>query len=544
MNLTIRLKGWLSENCGIAATATDAEFTKAALDALSNGKLAPAKYAELSAEEKGADIKSMLAGLVKEAVAGLVAPPAATPEPAPAKDVDLDALADKLAAKMAPVKGLLDSDGTPEGVFAPVDAATTKVINASRDRVRVKSPVEGYSSTRSALMHTKGGLAGQRAKYMGRPMDEASQADLAVAGAYWKWCVNKAVPAGTALPRGVKMTEHDKQLVEYAIHELPWTGFVKGSMSGDGQEINGRKMSDFEIKALLDDSTSGGLEAAPIVFDDRVITTPLLTGELFPLVDVTPLSRGRRVEGFSISNPSFSSNVAEGTEIPVFDTSSFIAAFDNTIYTAVGAMEIGYDFEDDTPNNIGAIVTELYGRKALEWLDEQIAWGDGTNEPQGIFNAGFTDIGNPAAGAGGAAQVDDYEALLFGIGKQYRPRSEAARTVFVGSDTTYKRARGIQVGASDERRVFGMDEESYTLLGHSFRVPTCPSISATTMNANTAFVNMGYYRLYRRLGLTMRIETGGKELALKNLMLMVLRMRWGGKMTLTAAGCYSDSWDD
>ncbi len=541
MNLTIRLKGWLSENCGIAATATDADFQKAALDALASGKLAAAKYAELSAPEKNDDIRSMLSGLVKEAVAGLQLASAAPAAPvAPeVKEPDLDALAEKIAAKMAPTKGLLDGVN-PAQALAPVDSATSKLINSSRERIRVKSPVEGYSSSKSALVHNKGALKGQAAKYMGRELDSASQADLAVAGAYWKWCVNQQIPTGTPLPAGVRMTEHDKHLVEYALHEMAWTGELKGGAI----EVNARKLSEFEIKALLDDSTSGGLEAAPIVFDDRVITTPLLTGELFPLVDVTPLSRGRRVEGWSISNPSFTSNVAEGTGIPTFDTSSFIAAFDNTIYTAVGAMELGYDFEDDTPNNVGAIVTDLYGRKALEWLDEQIAWGDGTNEPQGIFNAGMTDIGNPAAGAGGAAQVDDYEALLFGLAKQYRPRSQAANCVYVGSDVTYKRARGIQVGASDERRVFGMDEESYSILGHSFRVPTCPSITATTYNANCAFVNMSYYRLYRRLGLTMRIETGGKELALKNLMLMVLRMRWGGKMTLTSAGVFSDSWDD
>lgn len=540
MNLTARLKGWLSENCGVAAAATDEDFTKAALAALGDGKLAPAKYAELTAPEKKDDIKSILAGLVKEAVAGIqvtqVTEPVAVPE---AKEIDLDALADKLAAKMAPTKGLLDGLGTtPDEAFAPLDSPTAKLISGSKERIRVKSPIEGYSTTKTALMHHKGILAGQPAEIMGRQLDSASQADLAVCGAHWKWMVANSLPAGTPIPRSWKMTDHDKQLVEYAIHELPWTGAVKDG----GIELHNRKLSGFEIKALLDDSQSGGLEAAPIVFDDRVITTPLLTGELFPLVDVSPLSRGRRVEGWSISNPSFTSNVAEGTEIPVFDTTSMIAAFDNTLYTAVAAIELGYDFEDDTPNNVGAIVTDLYGRAALEWLDEQIAWGDGTNEPQGIFNAGLTDIGNPAGGNGADPQVDDYEALLFGIAKQYRPRSESDRCVFIGTDVSYKRARGIQVGTSDERRVFGMDEESYSLLGHSFKVPQCRTIVAATANVNTAFVNMRYYRLYRRLGLTMRIETGGKELALKNQMLMVMRMRWGGKMTLTAAGAFSDNW--
>ena len=48
------------------------------------------------------------------------------------------------------------------------------------------------------------------------------------------------------------------------------------------------------VKTLIDDATSGGLEAAPIVFDDMVIQTPLLNGELFPLVTTVPLDRGRR----------------------------------------------------------------------------------------------------------------------------------------------------------------------------------------------------------------------------------------------------------
>lgn len=539
MNLTARLKSWLSENCGVAAAASDEDYTKAALTALGDGKLAPAKYAELTAPEQKDDIKSVLAKLVKDAVADLgLARTEPVVEP---KEVDLDALADKLAAKMAPQKGLLDGGVSPDEVFAPIDSPTAKLINGSRERIRVKSPIEGYSTSKSALVHHKGVMAGQQAKFMNRPLDTASQADLAVAGAYYKWCVTNSM-GDKNVPRNLRCTDHDKQLVEYALHEMSWTGAVKGQVGGEGIEIPGRKLSSFEIKALLDDSQSGGLEAAPIVFDDRVITTPLLTGELFPLVDVTPLSRGRRVEGWSISNPSFTSNIAEGTEIPVFDTTSMIAAFDNTIYTAVAAIEIGYDFEDDTPNNIGAIVTDLYGRAALEYLDEQIAWGDGTNEPQGIFNAGLTDIGNPAGGAGADPQVDDYEALLFGIAKQYRPRSDSDRCVFVGTDVSYKRARGIQVGASDERRVFGMDEESYQVLGHGFKVPQCRTITAATANANAAFVNLRYYRLYRRLGLTMRVETAGKELALKNQMLMVMRMRWGGKMTLTAAGAFSDNW--
>ena len=80
----------------------------------------------------------------------------------------------------------------------------------------------------------------------------------------------------------------------------------------------------------MDDNTSGGLEAVPIVFDDAVILTPVLTGELFPLVKLVNIPRGRRIEGFSVGNPTITSGTAEGSSISLFDTTSYIAAFDTT----------------------------------------------------------------------------------------------------------------------------------------------------------------------------------------------------------------------
>jgi hypothetical protein len=41
--------------------------------------------------------------------------------------------------------------------------------------------------------------------------------------------------------------------------------------------------------------------------------------------------------------------------------------------------------------------------------------------------------------------------------------------------------------------------------------------------------------MYRRLGLMVRIETAGSTLALANLKLIVVRMRYGGNLTLGSA---------
>jgi hypothetical protein len=69
------------------------------------------------------------------------------------------------------------------------------------------------------------------------------------------------------------MTEHDRDLVMYAIHEKEWSGILHGEGDEDPAAIKvyRRKLSDFEVKALLDDSTSGGIEIAPIEFDDALV---------------------------------------------------------------------------------------------------------------------------------------------------------------------------------------------------------------------------------------------------------------------------------
>lgn len=51
------------------------------------------------------------------------------------------------------------------------------------------------------------------------------------------------------------------------------------------------------VKAVLDDSSLGGLEIAPVVIDQNIVTFPLLSGQLYPFVDVVHIPRGRRCRG-------------------------------------------------------------------------------------------------------------------------------------------------------------------------------------------------------------------------------------------------------
>lgn len=400
-------------------------------------------------------------------------------------------------------------------------------------QVRVKEAAESYDgSTKAAIYPEFSGksgngtphlLAGMPAEYNGRPLMVPSERDKAISGAYIKFCVNRQLP-GDQLPRGMKMTDHDRELLMYALHNEKWVGMLGGDGSEFGAtKVKRAKLNELQIKALLDDTISGGIEIAPVVFDDAIILTPVLYGELFPFVNTKPISRGRRIKGASLSLPQFTSGTVEGSAITPFNTAAFISAFDTGIYNASLAAQFGLDFEEDTPVDIGSQFTESAGLQAMAWLDKMIAIGNGTNEPTGIFTAtGTVSVGSDN-GAGGPPTVSDYEGLAFGISKQYRTEP-GAFPVYVANDTTYRRARGIAVGPGDERRVFGMDHQSYNLMDRPFKV------QADIPNNKVAFVNLRRYRMYRRLGMNVRVEAGGMQLALTNTRLLVIRMRWGGQL--------------
>jgi HK97 family phage major capsid protein len=560
VKITALLKGWLVEHAQVDETASDDTIKAAVAEALTGGKLTAEKLIELTAEpEPEPDLAESVAGAVTETI-----------EPLAKQVADLEA---KLAAMqdekpqdangelVKQIAALAKSLQPPKANEKPADSEhkAASVLNPGGDdkpRPGTKADVipvdKMYSTTRSALYYGKDHthFAGQPVIYgrsdesAGVPLDSRSALDKAVCAAYFKKAAGANNTSGRGLPRWLQMTDHDKALWDYAVHECEWTGIVgKGSRddatvdagSAGQHAVYDTKLSPWQQKALLDDSTSGGLEAAPVVFDQAVITTPLLYGEIFPLVSVVPVARGRRMEGFTVSNPSFTSGTAEGTAISLFNTASMVGAFDTTIYNAVGAMEIGQDFEADSPVNMGQLVIQRYGEAAKNWLDNQLVNGDGTTEIQGIANASATvDIGNPSGGANAAPQPDDYIALAFNVVKQYR-RPEN-RCVYVANDTSYQRARSIAVGASDERRVFGHDVAGYRLFEWPYKIEN------NMANTLAFFCAWRYYRLYRRLGLTVRVETGGKELAQKNLTLVVVRMRWGGKLELGAACSYSDNW--
>ncbi len=526
MKITDALKAWLVEAKGAKPDAGDDDLRKAAAEALVDGSLSAERYGEL-ARDPAADEADALDAKMSRIADGL------------------ERLAERLAAK------------ADDGQEAAADTKVKKAGNldgAFRDagdddgdevQVRVKEAAERYQTTKTALCYpkeTKAGrphqMAGRRvwdydAKEGGRALDEPSERDKAVVGAFGKLLCAAAQKRSRTLA-WMGLPDHDKELVQYAMHNMAWCG-NSGQCDANYADIVNRKLTALERKALIDDSTSGGIEAVPLPFDDMIVATPILHGEFFPLVNVVPLDKGRRVQGAAAGIVTGSWGGVDATSISLFDTTSYVSAFDTTVFRWQGAIQIGLDYISDTPIDFAQFLTQQYGEVLLNNLDDVICTGNGTTQPEGIM----TKSGTTSVAFGGTTTIGNYESLRFGVHKRELSGPAGSTAVFGGTDTSYQRAVSIPVGASDSRRIKNAvsmtNYDEYTWMGRPYK------ISDALTNAQVFFAVLGRYRMYRRRGLTVKTSTEGDTLIRANELLLAVTARFGGQLERGAAAAVTST---
>ncbi len=584
MKLTHRLKQWLSANWSVKANADDDTFRKAAGEALVSGDLTTEMLSSLTStksDEEATELTTTLKEL-GEAVGVLstLLKTEKSTETEKSEDEDTEEVetetkstktVDKSAKGKKPPKAEEetedDEEEEKENPFPPkksvnksahVPSALEKMITrnssyADGDEedmstekggivVRVKKAVDRYDGTAKALIAPSHNQKGHSHPMAGRPLmsysepgkgkalEVASERSMALVGA---WCqfqvqstkMNSKRLGFEALP------EHSKDLLIHSIQNEKWGGSTctPETEKGNYADIDGRKLYPHEQKAIIDDATSGGLEAAPILFDDMVIQTPLLNGELFPHVNTIPIDRGRRIEGVATGTVTGSWGGVDDTAISLFDTTSYVTAFDTTIFRWEGSIRIGLDFLSDTPIDFAQHLTAQYGERLLEDLDDVIATGNGTTQPEGVtVKSGTTSIA-----WGGSTTIGNYESLRFGVSKAEHRANLMSSAVFCGSETSYQRAMAIPVGASDARRLSGTfgtlagnvsNYDGYTWMQRPYK------INESMGNTNVFYAILARYRMYRRRGLTMRTSTEGDTLIRRNELLLVAMARLGGQL--------------
>ena len=545
MLLTKLLKDWAVANLGVAADATDKQFTDALAGAIVSGKLAIADYTKM-ADEHLPDPKKELATIIAEAQAPLVTSLTkmaeamtkaaggkieTTPEPTgPTLPADIQKHLDTMIERGVMAAMEKSNPSGPSVASRLMGSAAM----AQASQMRVRSVKERYDNTKSIAIcptHSPSGnrhpRSGKAAEIAGKTLMTSSQFESKVNGAFAKW----------QLFGDARMSQEEKDLVEYALREMDWCGPVGGE---NNDPIMGRKLTEMEQKAVINDTTSGGNYAVPIPFDEAIILTPLLFGELFPFVDVQNLARGNYVMGSRWTNQSWVWGTTEGTAFSLATTTGIISALDTTIYPTVFGIELGLDWESDTPIDFGGLITKQLGDALKVSLDKVIAVGQTSNstEPLGIFNTpGMTQVSAVLAGSltGSAYHMitGDMEKLYFGLNKAMRA-SNPSSVVFLANDTQYRHVRAIPTAATWNTRAYGMDYDGYNVGGKSFKVQN--DIADGTIGC----VNLSFYRMYRRLGLQVRNVVEGLTLARTNTRALIFRARFGGQLTLGSACCYMD----
>lgn len=535
-----KLKNWLVSNKGVAEDASEKEFKQAAAEALVSGDLPRNKYLELTTEEEDREadefakrfdrladgIEAMVAAMGHKAEEEEDPKPPKKPKKKPPK-MDEEEEEEETFPKKPKSAEPGETKAQPSRLAKMIGSMGTS-FQAEGVDARVKEAVESYDTTKSALTYpgqTKAGrphtLAGQPVRDFGRKLDGSSEKDLALCGAYAKWQIMSATPRIAGNPQRAfdMLSDHEKSLLCHLTEHEDWDDSLDGKL---------RTMKGYRggVKALIDDSTSGGVEAAPIVFDDRVIETPLLHGELFPLVTTYPLDRGRRVEGVAASTVTSSWGGVDASAITLFDTTSYVSAFDTTIYRWQGAVQIGLDFVSDSPVDFGALITRQYGERLLEDLDDVVAVGNGTTQPEGVMNK----TGTTSIAFGAATSIGNYESLRFGVHKREHRADVKSSAVFCGTETSYQRVKALPLGTADARRLFAYASttsgtyDDYSLMDRPYK------LNESMANTQLFYAILAKYRMYRRKGIAIRTSTEGDTLLRNNLMLITAMARYGGQL--------------
>lgn len=528
LKLTKALQDWLVANRNVAKDAADDEFRLEAGKAIAEGELSAEKFAELTADEKAAEANQFVDRLdkmtqgISDLTKAILAKDEKRAEPGQKKKVDAAAAEKKTE--------LQDLEGT---VLTNSTAKDGELSTGGH----MKGVDEIFSTTKSVRKYpTKGrftpnSMAGQTAETLGRTLYEPSELDKALGGVWGKIEMAMLMPQICGPARYFEsMPEIDKQLLHHLAEKAEWDDTIKEGESRTRRGYPGG------VKQLIDDAVSGGIFAAPIVFDDMVVEMPRLYGELYPLVNEVSLPRGRRIEGVSIGQFTGAWGGVDAANIALFNTAGYVAAFNTTVYRAQGAVVIGLDFISDSPINFQGTLSRQMGEWLLQTLDDVVATGNGATQPQGVMNA----AGTTAVAFGLATTLGNYEGLYFGVHKREKAANLKSSLVFCGTDTSYSRARGLNVTAADQRRLAGGeggqgDYDSYNWMGRPYK------INESLTNQQIFFAVLKKYRMYRRHGFELRTSTEGATLIRANEVLISFTARYGGQLERGACAAVTNT---
>jgi len=389
---------------------------------------------------------------------------------------------------------------------------------------RAKYKSESYSATKAVGRHAKYGHEVKAPTTTTEFAMTPSELDHAKLGCLWKTLLAQ---------NGVEVVwrDHERQLQHEIFTRDRWFAWVGDEkVCYRGHPAAGQKAS-----LLNDTDTSYGGYLVPEWYDDLIVHDVILHSELLPYVTIRDIPFGTQIRTPVVGSPTVVSGLTEGSAADLFDCTGLVSRLSPTVTDCGTYLTLGRNLLADCPLvDLGQDLLTVIGQKYSEWCDNQIANGDGSTEPEGIFTKSGTTSVASTNGTAGPMTVADVENLCFGVPVARRRLGNCA---YVCNDTMYRRARQVPVGASDARRIFGMDHQRYMLLEYPCRIESHIS------NGAMAFVHLPSYRFYRRGTPIMQIEGRGRTLTLANEVLVYLRARQGGHLVAGEAAAVAADFD-
>jgi len=378
--------------------------------------------------------------------------------------------------------------------------------------------------------------AGQPVRLCGIELPEPTPGDFAEIGAFVKWVVNReCLMYGAECPAAFAMNHIDNDCVNRLLHSGEWVGIMQEDYKDNfvTLAVKRRTLSPLEIQRFV--SNPEDFQIVPTILEDAVNLEAIRKTFLFPYVNCVAPARGRRVRGGMMVDPD--TNPQRQAQKDAENAKDTLAGRDTVIVAACAGLELD-KFTSPDLFALGRTFVGEYSDKLAEWLDRVIATGDGITEPLGIFSTrGICEVLS-RNNAAGPPVPEDYEALMFGVPKEFR-REIGGAWFFVGNERSYRRSRAMNVGGPDQRRLFGPGE--WEMLGRPYLIADAAS------NRQAAFVNLKRYRMYARPGTDLRLEfsrliqsgetltTEDKEPAKLKPFLLVARKRFGGGLEVEGA---------
>lgn len=434
-----------------------------------------------------------------------------------------------------------DSDVQPAALFG---GATDK--GNPRAGVDLKKHSEKYGTTYTAKTYPRKGMKGLKWDHeqagqdvhldldigQGRQaINELSGAQKAKAGAWARWKTQKMLKVPL-------MRDEDWALLRECMAEDTWVGDTFNPNTGQMEYVGTpRKLTDWEVKTMLEDGTSGGTNLVPYFYDVELVTFPLLYGQLAPDVDMKDLPVSNQVKVPTHQNLTISEGPAEGDSpgITLQTTTSLAGIYTVNVFNATGAITAGRFLLEDSPIKLQEAWTDLYTKALANFLDSEIACGAGSSFITGLSNTSSALTYTAQNATAGPVTVSDVQDMISTMPVQYRMPTDRAKLRWIMRDALYWHIRNIPVASSggnitDQRLIYGYNWGSYELEDVRVAIVDNYNAAATLPASTLMLARVDKYRLWRRKGFTPEVSTEGKTLMLANELLLTVRSRFAGTM--------------